>query len=85
MPDSTNSKATLHYWELAQKMANNQETLKFRITLEPEYWNQPPEFQVLVDGVPIELAPVQLHSGVATVIEFENQLIDGDHTIGVRL
>jgi hypothetical protein len=66
-------------------MANLQETLKFRITLESEFWDRPPEFQVLVDNVPVSLEPVVLQSGVSAVFEFEQQLTDGDHTVGVRL
>ena len=66
-------------------MASNRETLKIRITLEPEFWGRAPEYQVEVDGEPVALTLPELTTGQPVVLDFEHEFIDGDHTIGVRL
>ena len=63
------------------------ELVEFKITLDSVWHNEPPKFQVLLDGELIE-------SGVVTereenneehVISFSKELIEGDHTLQIRL
>lgn len=63
------------------------ELVEFKITLDSVWHNEPPKFQVLLNGELIE-------SGVVTereennkehVISFSKELVEGDHTIQIRL
>ena len=63
------------------------ELVEFKITLDSVWHNEPPKFQVLLNGELIE-------SGVVTereenneehVISFSKELIEGDHTLQIRL
>lgn len=63
------------------------EIVEFKITLNSVWHNEPPKFAVLLDGEIIENGVVtkREENNEEQVISFSKELIEGDHTIAIRL
>ena len=63
------------------------ELVEFKVTLDSIWHNEPPKYQVLLDGELIESGEVieKSESGDEKIITFSKDLIEGDHTIQIRL
>jgi L-cysteine desulfidase len=63
------------------------ELVEFKVILDSVWHNEPPKFQVLLDGELIESGVVteKEEDGEEKTITFSKQLYEGDHTIQIRL
>ncbi|NDB57862.1 hypothetical protein EB001_05400 [bacterium] len=63
------------------------ELVEFKVILDSVWHNEPPKYQVLLDGELIEFGEVveKEESGDEKVITFSKDLIEGDHVLQIRL
>jgi len=63
------------------------ELVEFKVILDSVWHNEPPKYQVLLDGELIESGEVveKAESGDEKIITFSKELVEGDHVLQVRL
>jgi len=63
------------------------ELVEFKVILDSVWHNEPPKYQVLLDGELIETGEVfeKEESGDEKIITFSKDLIEGDHVLQIRL
>ena len=63
------------------------ELVEFKVILDSVWHNEPPKYQVLLDGELVESGEVveKAESGDEKIITFSKELVEGDHVLQIRL
>lgn len=61
------------------------ENLSFKIKLSGTFWDRRPEYTILLDDEPIASGAITQDTGVTQLIEFSKEIVEGNHTLKIRL